>query len=104
VSLASVRLLLSRGWEAEVAAIEAGLHGGLEPLRGHGAVADVRVLGAIGVVELREPVDMAASQRTLLDHGVWLRPFGRLLYAMPPFISSAEDVAAITAGMRAVVG
>jgi adenosylmethionine-8-amino-7-oxononanoate aminotransferase len=104
VSLASVQLLLSRDWEAEVAGIETGLRTGLEGLRDHDAVADVRALGAIGVVELHEPVDMAASQQTLLDHGVWLRPFGRLLYTMPPFISSEDDVAAITAAMRAVVG
>ena len=104
VSLASVRLLLSRDWESEVAGIEAGLHRGLDDLGAHEAVADVRVLGAIGVVELHEPVDMATSQRTLLDHGVWLRPFGRLLYTMPPFISSEDDVSAITAAMRAVVG
>jgi len=103
VSLASVRLLLSRPWGDEVAAIDAGLRHGLAGLEQHDAVADVRVLGAIGVVELHEPVDMAASQRTLLDHGVWLRPFGRLLYTMPPFVSSADDVAAITTAMRAVV-
>ena len=103
VSLASVRLLLSRDWETEVAGIEAGLRRGLEDLGDHEAVADVRVLGAIGVVELHEPIDMAASQRTLLDHGVWLRPFGRLLYTMPPFISTDDDVSAITAAMRAVV-
>jgi len=104
VSLASVRLLLSRDWRGEVAGIEAGLRAGLEPLRGHDAVADVRVLGAIGVVELHDPVDMVASQRSLLDHGVWLRPFGRLLYAMPPFISSDDDIASITTAMQAVVG
>ncbi len=104
VSLASVQLLLSRDWEAEVTGIEAGLLAGLDDLGGHEAVADVRVLGAIGVVELHDPVDMAASQQTLLEHGVWLRPFGRLLYTMPPFISTEDDVAAITAAMRAVVG
>jgi len=103
VSLASVRLLLSRDWRGEVAGIEAGLRAGLEPLAGAPGVADVRVLGAIGVVELDEPVDMSASQQLLLDHGVWLRPFGRLLYTMPPFVSSGDDVDAITAAMRAVV-
>jgi adenosylmethionine---8-amino-7-oxononanoate aminotransferase len=61
------------------------------------------VLGAIGVVELDEPVDMASSQRVLLDHGVWLRPFGRLLYTMPPYVSTDDDVDAITAAMAAVV-
>jgi adenosylmethionine-8-amino-7-oxononanoate aminotransferase len=104
VSLASVRLLLSRDWRAEVAGIEAGLRDGLAPLAGRPGVRDVRVLGAIGVVEVDEPVDMAASQQVLLDHGVWLRPFGRLLYTMPPFVSSADDVRAITTAMGAVVG
>jgi len=104
VSLASVRLLLSRDWRAEVAGIEAGLRDGLAPLAGRAGVHDVRVLGAIGVVEVDEPVDMAASQQVLLDHGVWLRPFGRLLYTMPPFVSSADDVRAITTAMGAVVG
>jgi adenosylmethionine---8-amino-7-oxononanoate aminotransferase len=104
VSLASIRLLLSRDWAGEVEGIEAGLREGLAGLADHDAVAEVRVLGAVGVVELHEPVDMAASQRTLLDHGVWLRPFGTLLYTMPPFVSTREDVEAITAAMRAVVG
>jgi len=103
VSLASVRLLQARDWRGEVASIESGLRAGLGPLAGAPGVADVRVLGAIGVVELDEPVDMAASQRTLLEHGVWLRPFGRLLYTMPPFVSTADDVAAITEAMAAVV-
>jgi adenosylmethionine---8-amino-7-oxononanoate aminotransferase len=103
VSLASVRLLLSRDWRAEVTAIEAGLREGLAPLAGADGVADVRVLGAIGVVETEEPVDMATSQQVLLDHGVWLRPFGQLLYTMPPFVSSADDVRCITSAMRAVV-
>ena len=103
VSLASVRLLLSRPWRDEVVGIEAGLRDGLTPLASHPAVADVRVLGAIGVVELHEPLDMAAAQHVLLDRGVWLRPFGRLLYTMPPYISSADDIAAITTAMTAVV-
>ncbi len=103
VSLASVRLLLSRPWRDEVAGIESGLRDGLTPLGAHPAVADVRVLGAIGVVELHEAVDMAAAQRTLLDRGVWLRPFGRLLYTMPPYISSTDDIDAVTAAMAGVV-
>jgi len=103
VSLASVRVLLSRDWRGEVAAIERGLRAGLAPLADAPGVTDVRVLGAIGVVELDEPVDMAASQRVLLDHGVWLRPFGRLLYTMPPYVSTGDDVATVTAAMAAVV-
>jgi adenosylmethionine-8-amino-7-oxononanoate aminotransferase len=103
VSLASVRLLQSRDWRAEVSGIENRLRAGLQPLADAPGVADVRVLGAIGVVELDEPVDMARSQQVLLDHGVWLRPFGRLLYTMPPFVSTADDVDAITSAMAAVV-
>ena len=103
VSLASVRLLRSRDWQAEVASIEAGLQNGLARAVGLPAVADVRVLGAIGVIELVDPVDPARAQRAALDAGVWLRPFGRLLYTMPPFISTEDDVTAITAAMLAVV-
>jgi adenosylmethionine-8-amino-7-oxononanoate aminotransferase len=64
-------------------------------------VAEVRVLGAIGVVEMAEPVDLRALTSRLVARGVWLRPFGRLVYTMPPYISTAADVAAIT---DAVVG
>ena len=67
------------------------------------SVVDVRVLGAIGVIELAQPVDMERSQQVLLDHGVWLRPFGRLLYTMPPYISTADDLCRISAAMLAVV-
>lgn len=102
VSLASVQLLLSRPWEDEVASITDGLNAGLAPTRDLPSVADVRVLGAIGVVETRRPVDMAAATAVSLDHGVWLRPFGRLVYAMPPFVSTAGDVEAITRAMHAV--
>lgn len=102
VSLASVRLLLSRDWVAEVEAIESILREGLAPAADLPGVADVRVLGAIGVVELHEPADMAATTRQLLDHGVWLRPFGRLLYTMPPFVTEPDDVARIASAMVAV--
>ena len=103
VANASLDLLDTGGWRADVARIEAALRTGLEPCRTRPGVTDVRVLGAIGVVELDEPVDMVTSQRTLLDHGVWLRPFGRLLYTMPPFITSDDEVATICRAMRAVV-
>ena len=64
-------------------------------------VSDVRVLGAIGVIETAEAVPVAATQDLLLDRGVWLRPFGRLLYTMPPYISSAEDLDRVTGAMVA---
>lgn len=99
VALASIELLLSRPWADEVATIERLLVSGLEPARRHRAVADVRVLGAIGVIETVDPVPMQQAQQLLLDRGVWLRPFGKLLYTMPPFVSSEADIAAITSAM-----
>jgi adenosylmethionine-8-amino-7-oxononanoate aminotransferase len=103
VSLASVRLLLDRRWHDDVRRVEAALVRGLEPLRARAGVADVRVLGAIGVVEMREAVDMPTATRAALDAGAWLRPFGRLVYAMPPFISTDDDVSVITGAMASVV-
>jgi adenosylmethionine-8-amino-7-oxononanoate aminotransferase len=79
-----------------VAGIEAGLRAGLA-----GAPGEVRVLGAIGVVQLDHPVDMAAATAAAVDHGVWLRPFRDLIYTMPPFVSTPEDVAAISAAVVA---
>jgi adenosylmethionine-8-amino-7-oxononanoate aminotransferase len=67
-------------------------------------VSDVRVLGAIGVVELDHEVEMAAAQNAALDAGVWLRPFRNLVYTMPPYVSTVDDLAAICRGVLAVVG
>ena len=101
VSLASIRLLQERGWRAEVRAIESGLRTGLAPARGLPGVADVRVRGAIGVVQLDHPVDVAAATRAAADQGVWLRPFRDLVYTMPPYVCGPDDLAAITAAVRA---
>lgn len=101
VGVASVEVLLAGDWRATIAAIEAGLRKGLEPARGLPQVADVRVLGAIGVVEMREPVDMRTATAAALRHRVWLRPFRNLVYVMPPYICSTEELAQITS---AVVG
>lgn len=102
VSLASVELLLSRPWADEVASIETTLRAGLAPAVAMQGVRDVRTLGAIGVIEMDEPVDMAVATRTSLDRGVWLRPFGRLVYAMPPFVATTDDVTTIAEAMIAV--
>ncbi|MDT7784318.1 MAG: adenosylmethionine---8-amino-7-oxononanoate aminotransferase [Pseudonocardiales bacterium] len=101
VSLASIDLLLSQDWKREVARIENGLKNGLAPARELPTVKDVRVLGAIGVVQLHEPVDMARATKAAVDNGVWLRPFRDLIYTMPPFISTDDDVATICQGVIA---
>ncbi|WP_329794204.1 adenosylmethionine--8-amino-7-oxononanoate transaminase [Lentzea sp. DG1S-22] len=101
VSLASIDLLLSQNWKREVARISAGLSEGLAPARALPGVRDVRVLGAIGVVQLNEPVDMARATRAAVDAGVWLRPFRDLVYTMPPFVSTDDDVAQIAAAVVA---
>ncbi|WP_442970853.1 adenosylmethionine--8-amino-7-oxononanoate transaminase [Rhodococcus sp. B7740] len=102
IAVASVDLLLSRDWRAEVAALASGLAAGLAPARSLSGVADVRVLGGIGVVEMHSPVDMARATAAAVDAGVWLRPFGRLVYAMPPFICTDAEVATIAEALVAV--
>ncbi|WP_374984075.1 adenosylmethionine--8-amino-7-oxononanoate transaminase [Streptomyces fradiae] len=95
VACASIDLLLSRDWAREVARIGAGLRAGLEPARALPGVRDVRVLGAIGVVQLDHPVDMAAATAAAVREGVWLRPFRDLVYVMPPYVTDDEDLARI---------
>ncbi|MBF6174222.1 adenosylmethionine--8-amino-7-oxononanoate transaminase [Nocardia blacklockiae] len=101
VAVASVELLLSRDWQGEVAAIESGLEAGLAAAQGIPGVVETRVLGAIGVVELDHPVDMRKATHAAVESGVWLRPFRNLIYTMPPFISSPEDVRRIAAAVVA---
>jgi adenosylmethionine-8-amino-7-oxononanoate aminotransferase len=91
------------GWRAEVTRIEAGLRAGLAPAAGWAGVADVRVLGAIGVVQLDREVDIAAATAAAVRAGVWLRPFRDLVYAMPPYVTPDEDVTAVCAGVLAAV-
>ena len=102
VAVASVELLLGQDWRARVAEIEAGLREGLEPARSLPGVADVRVLGAIGVVEMAEPVDMPVATAAALESGIWLRPFRNLVYAMPPYICPPAEIARITSAMVGV--
>jgi adenosylmethionine-8-amino-7-oxononanoate aminotransferase len=100
VSKASIDLLLSRDWDAQVQRLEAGLRAGLAPCARLEGVRDVRVLGGIGVVETEESVDVAELQRAFVDRGVWIRPFGRLVYVMPPYVTSSEQLDQLT---RAIV-
>ncbi len=101
VASASIDLLLAGDWHGTVGRVEAELAAGLAPARDLPGVLDVRVLGAIGVVQLDHQVDVAAATRAAVDAGVWLRPFRDLVYTMPPFVSDSADVAAICAGVRA---
>ncbi|WP_280334813.1 adenosylmethionine--8-amino-7-oxononanoate transaminase [Nocardia wallacei] len=101
VAVASIELLLSRDWRGEVAGIEAGLEAGLAAAREVPGVVETRVLGAIGVVELDHPVDMRKATHAAVESGVWLRPFRNLVYTMPPYISTPDDVARIAAGVVA---
>ncbi len=101
VAVASIELLLDRDWYGEVAGIEARLTAGLAAAQEVPGVVEVRVRGAIGVVELDHPVDMRKATHAAVDAGVWLRPFRNLVYTMPPFISTPDDIARITAGVVA---
>jgi adenosylmethionine---8-amino-7-oxononanoate aminotransferase len=108
VALASLELLdegdssaagADASWRARVAGIERGLSAGLEPAREIAGVKDVRVLGAIGVVQLESDVDVAAATAAALDHGVWLRPFRDLIYTMPAYIMDEQELAAVTSAV-----
>ncbi|WP_446832034.1 adenosylmethionine--8-amino-7-oxononanoate transaminase [Candidatus Foliamicus sp.] len=92
VAAASIDLLLESPWRKRVARLERELRKGLAPCAQLPQVADVRVLGAIGVVEMRQPVDVEATQRCLVEHGVWARPFGKLIYLMPAYVMSSRDL------------
>ncbi|MGF4045332.1 adenosylmethionine--8-amino-7-oxononanoate transaminase [Paenarthrobacter nitroguajacolicus] len=100
---ASLGILATGTWRADVARVGAGLTTGLAPALKLDAVADVRTSGAVGVIELTDAVDVAAVTRTAVEHGVWVRPFRNLVYAMPPYISSDTDVGVMASAMVAAV-
>jgi adenosylmethionine-8-amino-7-oxononanoate aminotransferase len=103
-AIANIDLLLEDGWQSRVAAIESGLRTGLAPCADLAGVADVRVLGAIGVVEMNEPVDMHELVPRFVDAGVWVRPFGRLVYVMPPYVTGPDDLDRLTGAIVRVLG
>jgi len=96
VALMSIKLLLESQWKDRISIIERGLKAGLEECQKYTHVEDVRVLGAIGVVELKQPVNMKKIQKMFVDAGVWVRPFGKLVYLMPPFVMEEEDLYELT--------
>jgi len=101
VALESINLLLESDWESSIDMIEKELGKGFMPLKENDSIKDVRVLGAIGVVEMKESIDVEKTQSRLIENGVWLRPFGELLYTMPPFVSLSSDIHKITSAIHA---
>ena len=103
VACASIDLLLESDWSSRVEAINDKLRDGLGPLKRRPGVANVRTLGAVGVVQLDHPVDVGRASTVAVSNGVWLRPFRDLVYTMPPYVCTGDDIATICAAMAAVV-
>ncbi len=103
VALASIDLLLASDWSAAVARISAGLSTGLAPASALPGVKDVRVLGAVGVVQLAGPVDMKRMTDAVLRRGVWVRPFRDLVYTMPPYVCTDDEIATITSAITEAI-
>ncbi len=101
VANASLTLLSDNKWPQQVAAVSTQMQRGLRPFIQYKCVRDVRVLGAIGAVELDRDVDVAAAQKIFVANGAWIRPFGKLIYLMPPFIASNEQIATLCAAIEA---
>lgn len=103
IACASLDLLAGKEWESSVSGIQGVFSDGLEELRALASVRDVRVLGAVGIIELHEPVDVTAATLASLQCGVWIRPFGHLIYALPPYCVTVDEADTIVKAMREAV-
>jgi adenosylmethionine-8-amino-7-oxononanoate aminotransferase len=102
-AITSIRLLLDSDWQQNIGRIQAGLEKGLAPCSEFKQVKEVRVLGAIGVVEMQQAVNMHTITPAFVDAGVWVRPFGKLVYLMPPFVINDDDLRTLTTAVVDVV-
>ena len=100
-ALASIELLEQSDWQGQIASIEEQLSNELTLCSKEDSVKDVRVLGAIGVVEMQEPVDLSTAQAFFVEQGVWIRPFGKLVYIMPPYVIESGDLTRLTNAIAA---
>ena len=103
VANASIELLLNSPWQDDIARIEKIFHAELSSLRQQDKVADVRILGAIAVIEMKEEIRVEWMQKRLIELGVWLRPYGKLLYTMPPFVITDDELITITKAIKTIV-
>ncbi len=99
----SIELLIKNNWQNQVKRIEQQLRDSLPALKNNHAVADVRIMGAIGVIEMKEPVNMEVIQQKFVDKGIWLRPFGKLIYTMPPYVISEKELDKLCMGIIRVI-
>lgn len=103
IAYESINLLLESDWQANIKRIERQLMDELAPAKHFKSVAEVRVLGAIGVLEMQQPVDLVSLQKLFVEHGIWVRPFGKLVYIMPPFIISQAELTQLTTALLQVL-
>jgi adenosylmethionine-8-amino-7-oxononanoate aminotransferase len=103
VAIKSIQLLLASPWEEKIAQIEKQLKVELFPYLDSNLVQDVRVLGAIGVIEMKDSVNVAEIQKIFVQKGVWIRPFGKLIYIMPPFIIESSQLSIITQAIKEAI-
>ena len=103
VAIENINLLLSYNWENKIKNIEKILENGLKKISKNKEIKEYRVIGAIGILEMKEKVDVGSIQKKFVDHGIWLRPFSNLIYIMPPFIISQKDLKLLLKNLETVI-